>query len=62
VIKPDPRIYALLASRFGIDPRRAVFIDDVAANADAARPLGIHPIHFRGPDALRAELAALGLL
>ena len=62
VIKPDPAIYALLLDRCGIDPHRAVFIDDVAANAEAARPFGIHPIHFREPDALRAALSELGLL
>jgi 2-haloacid dehalogenase len=62
VIKPDPAIYQLLIDRHGIDPQRAVFIDDVAANAEAARPFGIHPIHFTSADALRAELATLGLL
>jgi 2-haloacid dehalogenase len=62
VIKPDPAIYRLLIERHGIDPHRAVFIDDVAANAAAARPFGIHGIHFTGADALRAELAELGLL
>jgi 2-haloacid dehalogenase len=61
-IKPDPRIYALLLERFGIDPHRAVYIDDVAANAEAARPFGIHGIHFSTPDALREELVRLGLL
>jgi 2-haloacid dehalogenase len=62
VIKPDPRIFELLLARFAIDPKRAVYIDDVAANADAARPFGIHAIHFSTPTALRAELAELGLL
>jgi 2-haloacid dehalogenase len=62
VIKPDPAIYALVLDRFAIDPHRAIFIDDVAANAEAAQPFGIHPIHFHDPDMLRAELAALGLL
>jgi 2-haloacid dehalogenase len=62
VIKPDPAIYALLLERCAIDPHRAVFIDDVMANAEAARPFGIHPIHFHRPDALRVELAGLGLL
>ena len=62
VIKPDPRIYALLLERCGIDPHRAVFIDDVAANADAARPFGIHGIRFENAAALRAELIELGLL
>jgi 2-haloacid dehalogenase len=62
VLKPDPEIYRLLVDRYAIDPRRAVFIDDVAVNAEGGRPLGIHGIHFTGAPALRAELAALGLL
>ena len=62
VIKPDPRIYELMLARFAIDPHRAVYIDDVAANAEAARPFGIHGIHFTTPDALRAELRRLQLL
>jgi len=62
VVKPDPAIYELLLSRFEIDPQRAVFIDDVVVNAEAARPFGIHGIHFTSPDTLRAELTELGLL
>jgi 2-haloacid dehalogenase len=62
VIKPDPRIYEIMLARFGIDPHRAVYIDDVAANAEAARPFGIHGIHFTTPGALRAELVGLALL
>jgi 2-haloacid dehalogenase len=62
LIKPDPRIFELLLGRFAIDPQRAVYIDDVAANADAARPFGIHAIHFTTPTTLRADLAELGLL
>jgi 2-haloacid dehalogenase len=62
VIKPDPRIYEITLARFAIDPYRAVYIDDVAANAEAARPFGIHGIHFTTPDALREELVRLALL
>jgi 2-haloacid dehalogenase len=62
VIKPDPRIYEIMLARFAIDPYRAVYIDDVAANAEAARPFGIHGIHFTTPDALREELVRLALL
>jgi 2-haloacid dehalogenase len=62
VIKPDPRIFELLLKRFAIDPKRAVYIDDAAANVDAARSFGIHTVHFTTPSALRAELAELGLL
>jgi len=61
-IKPQPRIYEVLLERFAIDPLRAVYIDDVEANAAAARPFGIHPIHFTNSAALRAELVTLGLL
>jgi 2-haloacid dehalogenase len=62
VLKPEPRIYEILLTRFAIDPHRAVYIDDVAANAEAARPFGIHGIHFTTPEALRAELFRLALL
>jgi 2-haloacid dehalogenase len=62
VIKPDPRIYEIMLARFTIDPQRAVYIDDVAANAEAARPFGIHGIHFTTPNALREELVRLALL
>jgi 2-haloacid dehalogenase len=62
VLKPEPRIYEILLTRFAIDPHRAVYIDDVPANAEAARPFGIHGIHFTTPEALRAELVRLALL
>ena len=62
VIKPDPCIFELLIERFAIDPHRAVYIDDVEANVAAARPFGIHAIHFTTPAALREELVGLGLL
>ena len=62
VIKPDPRIFRILLERNRIDPAAAVFIDDVAANAEAASRLGLHGIHFRSPEQLRRELAAVGLL
>ena len=62
LIKPDPRIFALLIERFAVEPERAVYIDDVEANVAAARPFGIHAIHFTTPARLREELVALGLL
>lgn len=61
-IKPQPGIYRALIERFAIDPLRAVFIDDVEANAAAARPFGMQAIHFTNPAVLREELATLGLL
>ena len=31
--KPDPAIFELAVERFGLDPGRTVFVDDVARNA-----------------------------
>ena len=62
VNKPDRRIFELLIDRFGIEPAAALFIDDSAANVDAAAALGFHAIHFTDPTALRVELVRLGLL
>ena len=62
VIKSDPRIYEIMLARFAIDPHRAVYIDDVAVNAEAAAGMGIHGIHFTTPAALRDELVGLELL
>ena len=39
--KPDPRGYALLCERFGIDPRHALLADDMAQNLAPAKALGM---------------------
>ena len=62
VNKPDRRIFELLMDRFGIEPAAAIFIDDSAANVDAAAALGFNAIQFTDPTALRVELVRLGLL
>jgi 2-haloacid dehalogenase len=61
VVKPDPAIFRLLCTRYGVDPGESVFIDDTAHNVAAARQLGMRAMHFTGAERLRVELAALGL-
>ena len=61
VIKPDPAIYRRLLARYSLDPARTFFVDDVQANIDAARRLGLVAHRFTGPDALREALASHGL-
>ena len=39
--KPDPHGYALLCERFGIDPRAAVLVEDMAQNLKPAKALGM---------------------
>jgi 2-haloacid dehalogenase len=61
LVKPDPRIYHRLLSRYRVDPKRAVFIDDSAPNALAASHyFGIHAHLFTDPDKLKADLVGLG--
>lgn len=60
--KPDPAIYRLALEVLQVPASETIFIDDREKNADAARSLGIHAIHYTGPDALRAELAQHELL
>ena len=61
-MKPDPRIFRILLERYDLRAEETVFIDDNAANAQAATALGIHGVHFRSPSQLRTELASLSLL
>lgn len=41
LLKPDPAILLAALERLGADPARAALVDDVAANLDAARALGM---------------------
>lgn len=62
VVKPDPRIFAVLADRHGLDPARTVFVDDSPANVAGAAALGYQAVLFTGAAALRADLVARGAL
>src|SRR4029077_7620321 len=62
VNKPDRRIFEHLGQRLGIEPEDAVFVDDSAANVDAATGLGFCAIQFTEATALRIALVRLGLL
>lgn len=62
LIKPDPAIYRLALTRFGLAAPETVFVDDVAANVQAAADLGIHAVLFTGAPALRRDLERFGLL
>lgn len=62
IVKPDPRIFQLLVDRHGVDPRAAVYVDDVPANVEAARAIGMTGLVFTTPEQLRADLGELGLV
>ena len=62
ILKPDPAIYRLLLDRNGLAASSCVFIDDSGKNVRGAEAVGMKAIHFTTPDALRTELAGMGLL
>ena len=61
-MKPDPAIFRLVCERFGLAPGEMLFVDDSAANIEAAQALGFDVHHFTDPAALRPALEARGLL
>jgi 2-haloacid dehalogenase len=56
VTKPDPRAFTLAIERFGVDPGRTFFIDDIAANVEAARAAGLTAIQFASAADLRKRI------
>lgn len=62
VRKPFKEIYQLLIDRFGIDPKKAIYVDDNIRNVLPARELGFTGIHFRTPALFREELKGLRVL
>lgn len=60
--KPDPAIYRLALTRFGLAPGEAIFIDDRADNVLAAAENGFVAHQFVDAATLEAKLVALGLL
>lgn len=58
LVKPEAAIYALAEARFGGTPAQLVFLDDTAANIDAARARGWRTVHFQHPAQAEAALRA----
>ncbi len=61
LLKPDLAIFQYAMKTYGLTPARTVFLDDIAANAEAARHAGMQAIHFLNSDKARAELTILGV-
>lgn len=59
--KPGPEIYNFVCRTGGFRPADAVFIDDVAANAEGAQSVGMSAVHHRSADETTRALRAMGL-
>ena len=56
VLKPEPRIYSLLLERWGLLAKECLFIDDVSANVEGARRMGMEAILYESHEQLLKEL------
>lgn len=59
LLKPEPEIFVHHMNAFDLLPEATVFIDDVAANVEAARNAGWHSVQFLNPDRLKRDLRSL---
>jgi glucose-1-phosphatase len=59
--KPQPLIFREALRACKVKANEAVYIDDIAENADAARALGFTGIQFRGREELYAAFGVLGI-
>ncbi len=62
LVKPEPDIFHLLASRNSIKLSESIFIDDSAKNIKGAEAVGMKTHHFKTPEGLRADLKHRNLL
>ena len=59
--KPEPRMFRSGASMLHFQPEECAFIDDRDKNCAAAAGVGMHAIQYKGEEALKDALRALGV-
>lgn len=62
ILKPDPAAFRAAAAALGEDPRRCLFVDDLASNLDGAAAIGMHTHLFDVRDAAGSMDRIAGLL
>ena len=60
--KPDAEFWTEILAAEKVSPERTFFVDDMEANIEAARKLGITSWLFTGADELRGHLERIGEL
>ena len=60
--KPDPLIFRHALKACKVQATEAVYIDDIAAFAEAARSLGMHGLQYTSPEQLQVDLHAIGIV
>jgi 2-haloacid dehalogenase len=62
LLKPDERIFRIMLQRIACQPEDCIYIDDSAANIQAARQLGMRTLHVTPGFDLAAALGGLGVI
>ncbi len=62
LLKPDPQAFNKAAANTGFAPEECLFIDDLIANVEGARAVGMQALQFEGVEKLRAQLVERGLI
>ena len=57
--KPDPRIYAMMGGKLGVEPAACVYLDDLGINCKPAAMLGMHAIKVTSGEQALADLSAV---
>lgn len=56
VRKPEPRFYEIACETLGIEPKQAVYLDDLGINLKPAKALGMRTIKVVGPEQALSDL------
>lgn len=59
VMKPEAKIFQIALDQLQVGAKEAAFVDDVPANIEAARQLGMQGIVFQSPTQALTELKAI---
>jgi putative hydrolase of the HAD superfamily len=59
MMKPEPDVFMHLLAAFKLRPQECVFIDDVLANIESAKQVGLHTVWFKDAAQCRRELEQL---
>ncbi|GAA2036864.1 HAD-IA family hydrolase [Pseudokineococcus marinus] len=61
LVKPDPALFTRVVERFALAPGLTAFVDDGPRDVEGAAAVGLRAVRSTTAEALRRDLAALGL-
>ena len=61
IVKPERKIYHLMAERLGVANHELLLVDDKQVNIEGAKLAGLCGVLFRSPEQLIAELESFGI-